>query len=355
MTQKVVVFSDLKEAARTERKNLSPILDFHLLELETYAINPASPIEITEDPAEAEYFVLPKYWTCYLWNGKRDMADAIKMAELADRYGKRLIIWFKGDLVPRIPFDNYILFLPGIVKSRQKKNHIASPVFIDDPQPLFGESAKLLRPKNGKPTVGFCGYASTNALKTAWSIASATKLKVYEKMGRGDFEETPILPSTFLRSRVLKSLEKNNSVETDFVIRQSYTPATPRGIETNGNKRVNDFYENMYGTDYTLCMRGYGNWSYRFYQTLACGRIPVFVDTECVLPDIGSADWKEYCVWINSTDIRNAGDIIARFHSAMAAGEFSDLQSACRKLWEEHLTLQGFIPKLFQTIKKLET
>lgn len=346
MTTKVVAFTDVKEASTTQRKNLSPILDFHLHESEIGLgpANPSSPLRLTPDPAEAEYFILPKHWTCYLWNGRAELPSAQKFAELADRYGKPLLIWFKGDLVPRIPFDNYRLFLPGIVKTTQKSNHIACPALVEDPEHKFG--ATRLRTKNDIPTVGFCGYAAAGSLKITWSILNGLRHKVAEELGFGDFEETPVLPSTFLRSRVLSNLSKSDLVRTNFLIRRKYTPPTSNGDAATYDKTVAEFHSNIFETDYTVCMRGYGNWSYRFYQTLACGRIPLFVDTDCVLPLDNIIDWKNHAVWIDRSELPYLAEKIVESYSGLSGSDFADRQVACRRLWESRLTLKGFMNDL---------
>lgn len=353
MTQKVRAFTDLARAANAARKHLSPILDFHFLGMEDFETgvgNTESAVQLTKDPAEAEYFILPLHWTCYLWNGKREMPAALEMAELADRYGKRVIIWFKGDLVPRVPFENYVLFLPGIVRSRQKKNHIPCPVFIDDPKPKFRARTTSLRPKNEVPTVGFCGYAASSSAKNVWSIINGVGLKTLEKVGAGDFEEVPILPSTFFRSRVLRKLSRSRFVAANFLVRQNYTPAKPAETNASGDKRVSEFFGNIQGTDYTVCMRGYGNWSYRFYQTLACGRIPVFVNTECVLPT--GIDWKTYCIWVERDELSQIDRRILDFHESISATEFIDRQIKCRALWEHALTPRGFMSQIPQLLER---
>lgn len=351
MTLQITAYTDLARVAKATRKNLNPILDFHFSGMEPPAIeagrsNPASPIRLTRDPTEADYFILPLHWTCYLWNGKREMPSALKMAELADRHGKKVIIWFKGDLVPRMPFNNYILFLPGLVRSKQKKNHIACPVFVDDPQPTFGMRNGLVRSKTEIPTVGFCGYAASNAAKTAWSVVNGLRLKTIERLGLGDFEEVPVLPSTFLRSRVLSSLSKSRCVRTNFLTRQNYTPTKPGGLAAGDDVRVSEFFTNIYDTDYTVCVRGYGNWSYRFYQTLACGRIPVFVDTDCALPESESIDWKKYCVWVAGDELDRIGEKISLFHDSISEREFFAVQNECRNLWRRFLTPSGFFGHL---------
>jgi len=43
--------------------------------------------------------------------------------------------------------------------------------------------------------------------------------------------------------------------------------------------------------------------SYRLYEALCCGRIPVFIDTDCVLPYDFMIDWKKYFVWVDQSEL----------------------------------------------------
>lgn len=61
------------------------------------------------------------------------------------------------------------------------------------------------------------------------------------------------------------------------------------------------------GSDYVLCARG-GDFSYRLYETLSYGRIPVFVDTDCVLPYDSEIKWKDYCVWVDEKEVNRIGE-----------------------------------------------
>ena len=98
----------------------------------------------------------------------------------------------------------------------------------------------------------------------------------------------------------------------------------------------------MLESDYALCVRGNGNFSYRLYETLCMGRIPVFVDTDCVLPLDFDIAWREHCVWVDETEIDRIGDRILEFHDSVDEGEFEERQRACRDLWETHISPQGF-------------
>ena len=283
---------------------------------------------------------LPMHWSYYLWNGKIRMKEAFKLADLAAKYGRRVIVWYKGDLIPRVPFENALLFLPGPRRSKMNSGQRACPVFVSDPVQRMPELGSEPSKKFDAPSVGFCGYASNSTVKTAWSIARGIQLNVLSKLGLYDYTAVPILPATILRSRALKLLSQNPAIDDSFLIRNKYCPSGAR--PTNESEMTRDFYSNIYQNNYTLCLRGYGNWSYRFYETLACGRIPVFVDTDCELPASSIINWKKYCVWVDSHDLEHIGDKILDFHSKHSPEAFRELQTGCRSLWEENFTLSGF-------------
>lgn len=104
--------------------------------------------------------------------------------------------------------------------------------------------------------------------------------------------------------------------------------------------------ENMFESDYVLCTRGSGNYSIRFYETLCNGRIPVFVNTDCVLPFEEWIDWRQYCVWVEAREVSRVAERVAEFHQSLSPAEFKDRQRACRSLWEEWLSPYGFFKNI---------
>lgn len=345
---KLRIYTDISVVAEGNLKNLTPPLSFHWRNLDRNAISagesdPDSPFCVTTDPSEADWFMLPMIWSYYLWDGKANMGEAVHLAKLAGKYQKKVIVWHKGDLVPVIPFDNAIVFLPGMVKSKAKSNQRACPVFIDDPVPIYLRGRPLYGEKKDKPTVGFCGYARDSSAKALWGTALGLRSYVSSRVGRFDFVDMPILPTTTLRAHALRLLEAHPAVDTRFIIRDKYTERR-RSNGPNGTGDISQvFFSNIHETDYTLCLRGNGNWSYRFYETLACGRIPVFIDTDCVLPAESQIDWKKYCVWVDRSEIGLIGEKISDFHSSLSEEDFLVLQRDCRALWEGMLSQKGFL------------
>jgi hypothetical protein len=292
------------------------------------------------------------HWTYYLRNNKNKMSEADRLANLAAKHGKKIIVWFKGDLMPVVPYENALTFLPGIVQSKAKPNQRACPVFVDDPILKFKDKQFFYRKKSDKATVGFCGYAETPFIKTLWGLIRGVQFNLQSLLWKFDYDAVPIIPPTVTRARVLKLLMKQREVETNFVIRSKYFKDSNHFAGADSRKGtlpddgVLKFYNNILESDYVLCLRGYGNWSYRFYETLSCGRIPVFINTECILPAESKIDWRQYCVWVDISEIKYIGEKIADFHNSLSPSQFVELQAACRRLWEEQLTPKGFMNHL---------
>lgn len=183
MCPQFTIYTDISSLTESHLKNLSPLLSFHWKDLSLKAIvagesSPASPLILTNKVENSDWVALPMHWTYYLWNQKERMAEASVLAKLALENEKHLIIWFKGDLVPEIPFDNARVFLPGLIRSRANSSQIACPVFIDDPEPIWRGANPRIREKSERPTVGFCGYGSLSTVKLFWSIFKGLQLKV---------------------------------------------------------------------------------------------------------------------------------------------------------------------------------
>jgi hypothetical protein len=106
------------------------------------------------------------------------------------------------------------------------------------------------------------------------------------------------------------------------------------------------FAGNILGNDYTLCVRGAGNFSTRFYETLSAGRIPLMIDTRCVLPFADRIDWQRHCVIVAERDIDRAGEILAEFHAGLSPEAFRRLQVENRRLWEEWLEPFSFLRRV---------
>ena len=113
-----------------------------------------------------------------------------------------------------------------------------------------------------------------------------------------------------------------------------------------------EYFQNICETDYTLGIRGTGNFSTRFYETLALGRIPIFVNTDCILPFEKEINWKEHVVWVEENELSEIDKKISDFHNSLDKVNFKQLQLKNRLLWEKYFSFPGFINKLVLHLNK---
>jgi len=90
----------------------------------------------------------------------------------------------------------------------------------------------------------------------------------------------------------------------------------------------------------TLCPRGRGSSSYRFFETMCMGRLPVHMSDEYVLPLADRVDYKAFCLFVPEREAWRAGELVHRWLADKRADERQDMCRLARKAWEKHLAPQ---------------
>lgn len=217
---------------------------------------------------------------------------------------KPLIVFFNSDSDQSIPVrDGGVLFRTSGLKSKSKPNERGLPAWSAD----YGQFEPRFR--NDKPSIGFCGQ---------------------------DFRPT-------LRAQILNILE-GSAFEIDFIRKKEFWGGLFAGGEktNHGLELREEFVQNMTNNDYNVCMRGGGNFSYRLYETMSAGRIPILVDTDCILPlCLYSTESKNLFPIINQNELSTAAERIQSFHS-LHITDFKEIQNRIRRFWVNHLSPIGF-------------
>lgn len=123
---------------------------------------------------------------------------------------------------------------------------------------------------------------------------------------------------TFPRAQTLQSIRATRA-ETGVDVRIFET-----GIFTGSRDQVELFARHLEEVTYVLCPRGVENFSYRFYEALKFGRIPVLIDTDVVLPD--GIDWDELMIRVPYSELDEIGEIIARDYRSHSTADFISRQ-----------------------------
>lgn len=295
-------------------------------------------IELVE-PGDAALCVLPAAWEHL--EGRPD-AEAVgrSYAELARALQVPLVVFFVSDSESAVPIEDAWVYRTSLRRSRRRPRELAMPALsMDVARQELGGTIEL-RPWTPEPVVGFCGFApGAERLRTPRAIARALKRRLRVASGA--------LPDgLFARARALTALERSSRVRLSSVVRDAFwagavVPGRPHDQVLMAAAR-RAFVENLRDCDYALCARGGGNFSYRLYEALSAGRIPLFVDTDCVLPFEDEIDWHSLCVWVDESEVARSADAVADFHSALGADGFVQAQRECRRVWDEYLSPEGF-------------
>ena len=76
------------------------------------------------------------------------------------------------------------------------------------------------------------------------------------------------------------------------------------------------------------------------------GRIPVFINTDCILPLNEEVNWKEHMVWVEWEERHLIADKIIEFHKSLSPEKFIQIQFNNRKLWKEKLNISWVLEYL---------
>ena len=339
------LYTEINDLNTIKRKYLVDLLKPLLPEknFDKYDIKNVELILVT-DKDEADYFVLPFSWNFYI--DKNNYSGAMALIKKAVKYNKKILIWVTGDYYYSLPKDSHIigLYLSPYL-SKQDMSIISLPSIIKDPLHKLELGQINLRELKGVPSIGFCGQADTNKFITLLKIFKLASQNIGYHTNLFKWYSGPIIPPTYLRKIALDILDKRNDIHTQFIRRNRYQGGVAKNSKAFQKLRK-EFYNNINSTDYTLCIRGTGNFSTRFYEALALGRIPIFVNTDCILPFSGIIDWKKHVVWIEQREISEIITKILDFHNGLTQDSFISLQIKNRKLWEEYFSFSGFIKNL---------
>ncbi len=284
-------------------------------------------------PSEADYAVLPVNWEIH----QRYDYGLDGFLDSSGRSDKPLIVFFWSDSDEAIPLDDAYVFRTSLYRSQRQAKTFAMPCWKHDLQKQAGFSKVQVRKKKPKPQVGFRGQAEPMILPV--------KEKVKKQLNRTlKWLHIPYTKAEYwcyghqLRTQAIRNMLASSYLKTDFNVFDGFGGDGNRAPEEN----TRSFLSNILDNDYNLCVRGGGNYSYRLYEVISAGRIPVFINTDCVLPYDFAIDWKQYVVWVEEDEIDSLDEKILNFHESLSDQDFEDLQFEIRELWEKWISPYGF-------------
>jgi len=298
-----------------------------------YLKNGKEIFDLIEPIEKSEIAVYPQEFS----NTLQGIVHLKKCAEYAKAKSKQLLVFYNADDDAEIKIDNCLFFRTSFYKCTQKPNEFALPGWSVDFVNYFpNKKIQVLEPQK-QPSVSYCGYIDDEIKGLKAKLKSILKptIKSHEDRAKAT------------RGKACRQLQSNNEIQTNFIIRNGFWA---HGIEDKIAARK-QYAENMIGSLYCIATRGGGNFSYRLYEILSCGRIPIFINTDSVLPFDTNIDWKKHVVWLEENELNKIDQILLKFHTSKTKEELSLLQKQNRELYSQYLSPLGFHKSLNEFLK----
>jgi hypothetical protein len=227
--------------------------------------------------------------------------------ELAKNENKRLVHLCTGDVPPSIlPNDKQIIVLnTSILWTPQKpiNQYIIPPPDITDEYSHFLENPEL--------SIGFVGQKNNGREKICQYFS-------------------------------------DSGLKTNFVLRNNYII----NLQDNHKK---EFEDNMNGNLFTLCYRGRGNFSVRFYETLMRGRIPIQINSSSIFPYEDEIDYSDVGIFIEEEDLDKVDleKLVKDYYNSKSADELLQIQKNNRRIYEEYFHPDIFFSQIFREVRRI--
>ena len=258
-------------------------------------------VDTVETVAAADYILSARFpWS---------LTDHTIIQNALDSYrsiDKKILVFLVTDTtdVFDIP-PNVYFFRTSLYKTQQQENEYLLPYvwtnFSQNPNNKIG--------KTEKPIIGFCGLASEPRKKT------------------------------------LQRLSQDPRIDTNFIIRDQFWGGSPHNPQL-----ITEYEQNICATTYTLCNRGAGNFSMRFYDVLAASRIPVFIDTDMKLPFSNEINWSAL-----SISGRNEEELIENIIHTHKTRDIQKMQEECRRIFKQYFTAENYFRYIFNKLSNQDT
>ncbi len=300
---------------------------------------------ITENIDECNYIIIPFSIEILLIHGQKKSLDSI--LQLSQTSNKQVLLFSGADYGVTIKSKNFITVRLGGFASKLNDKTFIMPPFVKDPYVFIDKKISYLN-KSDKVSIGFVGNSDSGFVKFSKEFVLFLKsnfLRIIKKDAT-DFQK--FYPSSYFRHKYLLMLQSNKLIVTNFVFRKKYRAGAK--TEKDILKTSLEFYHNIFENQYTFCLRGAGNFSVRFYETLALGRIPILINTDCKLPFENQINWKKHCLIIEENDVKNMSDKIINFHYSFSNNDFIEIQKSNRLLWENYFTKENYFIKLHNNL-----
>jgi len=220
-------------------------------------------------------------------------------------------------------------------------------------KPLIGQSLAW----KAKPpfTVGFMGTVYGNS--RAARFVSAMPMRAKRRLLGSHYLRFPDALAVLYSARVpfryamaFPRFEAIRAVEDQCSKAGATVSIVDTGGFTGSREQVDRYARHLSEATYVLCPRGVENYSYRLYEALKFGRVPILIDTDMVLPQ--SVPWDELIVRVPYSRLSEIGEIVSQDYKQRTSAEFIARQKQAMRTMVE-LRRGGWASDLVSDVRRV--
>jgi hypothetical protein len=266
---------------------------------------------------------------------------AQRFVNLAAGAGLRTLVIVNHDSIVSLPISGPMIVLRVSLDRRTRASwEFALPAWHENIVDSHLGGRLPFREYRSRPVVSFCGIAA----RTDPPLKRRIKLSAMRALERLGYH-WPHNDGIYLRQLAMSHLDASRRVETSFIVRDGYFGGVELDPTVKARVRA-EYIQNILDSDYVLCVRGWGNFSFRFFEALSLGRTPVLVDTDCVLPFDFMHDYKSLCVIVPEDKVHQMDQRVSEFHASFNSRTYRLHQERVRAFWLEWLSAEGYFRHL---------
>ena len=149
----------------------------------------------------------------------------------------------------------------------------------------------------------------------------------------------------FWRQRAMRLLQ-TNGVSCRFIVRPFYS-GHRMSVTLDASDIRREYVENLRLCDIALCVRGDANASQRFFETLSASRIPLFLDTDCVLPLEERIDYNRVLLRISWKELPRIAKRVRDWQGTLSDEKMLKIEQEAREIYDTYLRLDRFFSVTF--------
>ena len=141
-----------------------------------------------------------------------------------------------------------------------------------------------------------------------------------------------------IREKMISCLKGKN----DYVLSyQNWTPSVQ-------SKQFEHFKTVTENSVFCLCPRGYGKSSFRLYEAMQLGAIPVYISDHHYLPWTDELDWNSFSVLVKENEIQNIDQIL----KSISQQEIISKQNKINELYKKYFNLNGICNQIMKRVNE---